>query len=169
MKQILEDATQKNRKFIETIELQVALKDYDPQRDRRFSGMLRLSYPTKANFKVLVLGDSHHCQEAQRVGIDFLSVNALRTINRNKKILKRILHKYHVVLASDNIIRQIPRLMGPSLARAGKFPSVLSHNESLEQRAYQLQCSVRFQLKKVLCMAVSVGNVSLTTEQVVST
>ena len=28
----------KTRKFKETVELQVILKDYDPQRDKRFSG-----------------------------------------------------------------------------------------------------------------------------------
>ena len=29
------------KKFLETVELQVALKNYDPQRDRRFAGTIR--------------------------------------------------------------------------------------------------------------------------------
>jgi phage tail sheath protein FI len=33
-----EEVTGKQRKFVETIELQVALKNYDPQKDKRFSG-----------------------------------------------------------------------------------------------------------------------------------
>jgi large subunit ribosomal protein L10Ae len=32
----------KKRKFRETIELQIALKNYDPQKDKRFSGTVRL-------------------------------------------------------------------------------------------------------------------------------
>ena len=32
----------KKRKFIETIELQFALKNYDPQKDKRFSGTFKL-------------------------------------------------------------------------------------------------------------------------------
>ena len=31
----------KKRKFTETVELQVALKNYDPQRDKRFSGTVK--------------------------------------------------------------------------------------------------------------------------------
>ena len=32
----------KKRNFLETVELQVGLKNYDPQRDKRFSGSLKL-------------------------------------------------------------------------------------------------------------------------------
>jgi len=31
----------KKRKFTETVELQVALKNYDPSRDKRFAGTVR--------------------------------------------------------------------------------------------------------------------------------
>lgn len=32
----------KKRNFLETVELQIGLKNYDPQRDKRFSGTIRL-------------------------------------------------------------------------------------------------------------------------------
>ena len=32
---------EKPRKFTETVELQIGLKNYDPQRDKRFSGTVR--------------------------------------------------------------------------------------------------------------------------------
>jgi hypothetical protein len=32
----------KKRNFLETVELQIGLKNYDPQRDKRFSGTVRL-------------------------------------------------------------------------------------------------------------------------------
>lgn len=34
----------KKRKFRETVELQIALKNYDPQKDKRFSGTVRLGW-----------------------------------------------------------------------------------------------------------------------------
>ena len=34
--------TSKERKFQQTVELQIGLKDYDPQKDKRFSGTVRL-------------------------------------------------------------------------------------------------------------------------------
>lgn len=32
---------EEKRKFIETVELQIGLKNYDPQRDKRFSGTVK--------------------------------------------------------------------------------------------------------------------------------
>lgn len=40
--------------------------------------------------------------------------------------------KYSAFLASETVIKQIPRLLGPGLNKAGKFPTLVSHQESLE-------------------------------------
>ena len=43
VQQLLEYSTEtKKRNFLETVELQIGLKNYDPQRDKRFSGTVRL-------------------------------------------------------------------------------------------------------------------------------
>jgi large subunit ribosomal protein L10Ae len=165
---MLEESAAKPRKFAETIELQIGLQNYSPMTERRFSGIIRLPHPTKLNYKVIVLGDSAHCNEAKQLGVDFMSVDALRSINKNRKIVKKITQSYNAVLSSESLIRQIPRLFGPGLSKVGKFPSSLSHQESLDRKIRALQCSVRFQMKKVQCLAVAVGNVTLNVQQVVS-
>jgi large subunit ribosomal protein L10Ae len=38
---VLKESQEKDRKFTETIELQIGLKNYDPQRDKRFSGTVK--------------------------------------------------------------------------------------------------------------------------------
>jgi len=43
----------KPRKFTETVELQVGLKNYDPQKDKRFSGTVKLPYTPRPQMKVL--------------------------------------------------------------------------------------------------------------------
>lgn len=40
----------KKRKFNETVELQIGLRDYDP--DKRFTGTVRLPNPIKSNLTV---------------------------------------------------------------------------------------------------------------------
>ena len=42
VKEVLAGAAEKKRNFVETIELQIGLKNYDPQRDKRFSGTIKL-------------------------------------------------------------------------------------------------------------------------------
>jgi large subunit ribosomal protein L10Ae len=39
--EVLKGAQEKKRKFRETVELQIALKNYDPQKDKRFAGSVR--------------------------------------------------------------------------------------------------------------------------------
>ena len=42
IKELLVESTgEKRRNFVETIELQIGLKNYDPQRDKRFSGTVK--------------------------------------------------------------------------------------------------------------------------------
>ena len=62
-----EELKGKKRNFIETIEMQVALKNYDPNRDKRFSGTFKLPTVPRPNMKVCVLGNAVHCEEAERI------------------------------------------------------------------------------------------------------
>jgi len=162
---ILKDSATAARKFVETIELQVGLKNYDPQKDKRFSGSLRLPAATKHTFKVCVLGDQQHCDEAKKYNLDTISLDELKKVNRNKKIVKKMAKKYTAFLASETVIRQIPRLLGPGLNKAGKFPTLISHSDDIQSKVVELQATVKFQLKKVLCLGVAVGNVKLSLDQ----
>jgi len=41
---------EEKRKFTETVELQIGLKNYDPQRDKRFSGTVKLAISSPSDF-----------------------------------------------------------------------------------------------------------------------
>nr|ACN33388.1 unknown [Zea mays] len=159
--QIVGDAKEKNRKFTETVELQIGLKNYDPQKDKRFSGSVKLPHIPRPKMKVCMLGDAQHVEEAEKMGLDYMDVEALKKMNKNKKLVKRLAKKYHAFLASEAIIKQIPRLLGPGLNKAGKFPTLVTHQESLESKVNETKATVKFQLKKVLCMGVAVGNLAM--------
>lgn len=49
---VLEGSKAKPRKFTETVELQIGLKNYDPQKDKRFSGSVKLPYCPRPSLKV---------------------------------------------------------------------------------------------------------------------
>ena len=63
-------------------------------------------------------------------------------------------------MASQSLIKQIPRLLGPGLTKAGKFPTVLSSKEDMQEKVDEIKATIKFQMKKVMCLNVSVGNVS---------
>lgn len=161
-------ASQENKRgFVETVELQIGLKNYDPQRDKRFSGTVKLpNIPRRLN--ICLLGDAHDLDRAKELGVDALSIDDLRKLNKQKKLVKKLAKKYDAFLSSDSLIKQIPRLLGPGLSKAGKFPTPLSHTDDLSTKLTEVQTTIKFQLKKVLCLGVAVGNVQLTEEQLVA-
>lgn len=87
-----------------------------------------------------------------------------RRLNKNKKLVKKLAKKYDAFLASETLIKQIPRLLGPGLSKAGKFPTPLSHSEDLEKKVADVKSTIKFQLKKVLCLGVAVGHVQMDSE-----
>ena len=161
IKTMFDGAQEKKRNFTETVELQIGLKNYDPQKDKRFSGTVKLPFCPRPEMKVCVLGDVQHCEQATAIGVDAMRVEDLKKLNKNKKLVKKLAKKYAAFLASDSVIKMIPRLLGPGLNKAGKFPTLVTHNDSLEAKVNEIRSSVKYQLKKVLCMGVAVGNVSM--------
>jgi len=169
---ILKHSTEKKRKFVETIELQVALKNYDPNKDKRFSGTLRLPIPPRRpeKFKVCVIADAKHIEEAKTAGVPSLSQDDLKKLKKDKKLVKKLAASYDAFLSSSSLIRMIPRLVGPGLNKAGKFPSVLGSNDSIPDKVEQQKASIKFQLKskKTLCLGVPVANVGMSLEDIIT-
>ena len=50
-----------------------------------------------------------------------MDVEGLKKLNKNKKLVKKLAKKYHAFLASEAVIKQIPRLLGPGLNKAGEW------------------------------------------------
>jgi len=153
----------KKRKFTETVELQVALKNYDPTKDKRFSGSIRLPNIPRPKFTVCVIGDAKHVGEAKDQEVPCMSEDDLKKLNKNKKAVKKLAQSYGAFIASASLIRKIPRLVGPGLNKAGKFPTVLGPNENITEKVESVKASVKFALKskKSLCLGVPIANLSM--------
>ncbi|KAL7424513.1 60S ribosomal protein L10A [Cryptotrichosporon argae] len=158
----------KKRNFVETIELQIGLKNYDPQRDKRFSGTVKLPHVPRPRMQLCILADAADVDRAKQLDeeLPFMTVEDLKKLNKNKKLVKKLAQKYDAFLASEALIKQIPRLLGPGLSKAGKFPTPVSHGEDLARKVNEVRSTIKFQLKKVLCLGVAVGHVDMEEDQI---
>ena len=125
----------KIRKFEETVEIQIGLKNYDPAKDKRFNGTTRLPFVARPNMTVCVLGTEKDADNAKAAGVDCMTEDDLKKLNKNKKLVKQMAGKYDIFLASATLIKKIPRLLGPGLNRAGKFPTMLNAGSSIKDTA----------------------------------
>merc|ERR1719309_1898060 len=87
---VLSAATDKKRKFTETVDLQIGLKNYDLQKDKRFSGTVKLKHVPRNKFVVCILGDQAHCDEAKSLGFPAMSTDDLKKLNKDKKKVKKL-------------------------------------------------------------------------------
>jgi len=158
-------STKKERKFVETVEMQIMLKDYDPQKDKRFSGTVRLPNQPRINMKICVIGDAAHIDEAKKLGLDTIDQDGLKNFNKVNKDIKKWAKKYHVLLCTDTIVKNLNKLLGNILNRIDKFPIAITHKEPLEKKVTEIKSSIKFQLKKVLTLNMAIGNVKMTEEQ----
>jgi large subunit ribosomal protein L10Ae len=163
IKQVLNPT--KPRKFHESVDLQVNLKNYDTTKDKRFSGSLKLPNVARPNMKVCIICDQHHLDLAAKDKLLTQTMDDLKKLNKNKKLVKKLCSQYDAFLASETIIKTIPRVVGPHMNRAGKFPSSVSQADSLKEKVIEQQSTVKFQLKKVLCLGTCVGHVKMTDEE----
>jgi large subunit ribosomal protein L10Ae len=163
----MREGKKKDRKFVETVELQVSLKDYDPNKDKRFAGSVRLPNVPRPNLKICIIADAKHAQEVQakNINIAVSDMDSLKKFNKDKKLIKTWAKKYTLLLASDSLIKQVPAVLGPILQRINRFPQVVSHNTPLLNQVEDVRASVKFQLKKVTCFGCAVGRVDMTDEE----
>eukprot|EP00045_Choanoeca_perplexa_P020271 m.3956 g.3956 ORF g.3956 m.3956 type:complete len:217 (-) comp6626_c0_seq1:322-972(-) len=164
---VLKLSQEKKRNFPETVELQIMLKNYDPSKDKRFSGSVRLPFVARPRLNICVLGDESHCDEAKNNDLPFMNVESLKKLKKNKKLVKKLAKKYDGFVASATLIKQIPRILGPGLNKAGKFPTAVTHDESLSAKVEEIRGTIKFQMKKVLTLGVAVGHVNMEHEDLV--
>ncbi|RWW24136.1 hypothetical protein GW17_00011588, partial [Ensete ventricosum] len=149
--QVVGDSREKKRKFTETVELQIGLKNYDPQKDKRFSGSVKLPHIPRPKMKVCMLGDAQHVEEVKHLGF---------YVDRYTLM--------YVLLYVVSVLLYLTDLWSSSnlICYAGKFPTLVTHQESLESKVNETKAMVKFQLKKVLCMGVAVGNCAMEEKQI---
>ncbi|XP_046363816.1 large ribosomal subunit protein uL1-like [Haliotis cracherodii] len=162
---VVQKSKSKKRKFLESVELQISLKNYDPQKDKRFSGTIKLRHVPRPKMKVCILGDQVHVDQAKANEVPCMDADQLKKLNKDKKLVKKLAKKYDAFLASESLIKQIPRILGPGLNKAGKFPSALTHQESIPSKLDEVRSTIKFQMKKVLCLSVCIGHVSMSEEE----
>lgn len=122
-----------------------------------------------------------------------MTVDDLKKFNKNKKLIKKFAKKYDNFLSSAALIKQIPRILGPGLTKAGKFPSLLDENDNVQEKIdqvkgesavndsvfrilfspltlitshlsvllFSISATIKFQMKKVMCMSLCVANVTM--------
>ena len=156
----------KKRKFVESVDLQVMLRDYNPEKDKRFNSTTVLNHPVKSNLKICLIGTIKHLDKSKDLDIEKTNIDDLKKFNREAKLIKKWARRFDVILVSESISRDVTKLIGRYVTQIGKLPVPLAENEDVAEKIEELKKTIRFRVKKFPWLAQSVGIDSLDPEDI---
>jgi large subunit ribosomal protein L10Ae len=112
IKELLSEANGENkRNFVETIELQIGLKNYDPQRDKRFSGTVKWIYQLvllpwlfsdglgyrlpnvpRPRMSICILADAADIDRAKQIDLEYMSADDLKKLVLSLTVCLKVLN-----------------------------------------------------------------------------
>lgn len=147
----------KKRKFVESIDLQIMLRDFNPESDPRFNSTTVLSHQCRSSIKMCVIGIIKHYDEANALNFDAVNLDDLKKFNKEAKLIKKWARKYDLLLVSDSLSKDVTKIIGRYVTQIGKLPVPISENESVDEKYKELLNTIRFRVKKFPWLAQSVG------------
>lgn len=167
---ILAASEEKKRNFVETIEIQIGLKGFDPARDKRLNANVLLPKKPKRSYKICLFGNENQCDEAAESDVPHKNQAELKAFKRNKKLVKKMAKSYDAFVASSTLLKKIPRLLGPTLQKLGKFPFPVGPNDKVVEKIAEVERtvkgSVKFKVGMPMCMSFAIANCDMTAEEI---
>lgn len=142
------------------------LRDYNPEKDKRFNSTTVLSYPCKSNLKICLIGTINHIEQAKEINLDAVNLDDLKKFNREAKLIKKWARRYDILMVSESLSRNVTKLIGRYVTSIGKLPVPIGENENVKDKVDELMKTIRFRVKKFPWLAQSVGIDTLEEEQI---
>ncbi len=160
----LED--RKKRKFVESIDLQIMLRDFNPEKDKRFNSTIILNHTVRSNLKVCLIGTIKHIEQSKDLNIETANIDDLNKFNKEGKLIKKWGRKFDVILVSESLSRNVSKLIGRYVTSIGKLPIPVGENEPIEEKLEELMKTIRLRVKKFPWLAQSVGVDTLEVDEI---
>ena len=68
----------------------------------------------------------------------------MKKFNKERKLIKKWAKPYKTLLASEALMKMIPRLLGNVLVKMGKFPLTILENEHIMNKVNEVRSTVRY-------------------------
>lgn len=156
----------KTREFQETLELQIMLRDYNPDKEKKFNSTVILNHPIKRNIRICVVGTIGHIDQAKALNIDAKDIDELNILSKENKMVKKWARKYDVLLVSDTLKLKFIKMVGKQVNSVGQQPSFILENENVEAKVQELLKTVRFRIKKGPWLATAIATDNLSVDEV---
>ncbi len=159
----------KPRKFKQSIELIIVLKDVDVKNPaNRLNVIVTLPHkiPGKER-KICAIGYGEFLVKAKEAGVDgVVTKEEVEKIAGNKKAIRKLAERYDFFITTPDMMPLIGRAMGMILGPRGKMPEVVRPGEDVKAVVEKLRRSVRIRMRDQPQIMVLVGSEDMDPKQV---
>jgi len=153
----------KDRKFTQSVEAIVKLRDVDPKKtDLNINEIIYLPHPAKKQAKICFIGTGDLAVRAKNAKADLvIDPSQLENFAGSKRDAKKLARSYDFFLADTALMPRIGRVLGQALGPKGKIPTPVPPNASIETMIQRMRTAVRVRSRGSLGVAAKVGDSTL--------
>ncbi|RLI01617.1 50S ribosomal protein L1 [Candidatus Bathyarchaeota archaeon] len=158
----------KDRKFVETVEMAVNLKNVDMKRpENRIDAIITLPYGLGKPRKIGVFAKGEMALKAKEAKVDLvISPEEINELAKDKRKAKKIAKNLDFFIAEATLMAEIGRKLGPILGPRGKMPQPVPPLSDPKPLVEKLKKSVKIRTRDKLTFHVPIGRKDMDPEKI---
>ncbi|XP_054917067.1 large ribosomal subunit protein uL1-like [Dermacentor andersoni] len=162
---VLSAAAKRRRRFLETVDLLVWLKDYNFQRYKRLNGIIRLPHVVKPHFRGCMIGYKIDRKEARACNLDFMSIEEVMLLKGRPTAIKKLAARYDAFLADVTLTNLLNKLLAQNFTKQRKCITPVPQHVPLDMKVKELRTSTRLWVRREQAFGISVGHVKMSADE----
>ncbi len=150
----------KERKFPQSVEVVLKLKDLDPKKtDLNINDIVYLPHPTTKQAKVCYIGSGDAALRARNAKANLvIDPSQLENYAGSKKDAKKLARSYDFFLADTALMPRIGKVLGQALGPKGKIPTPVPPYAPIEAMIQRMRGAIRVRSRGSLGVMAKVGD-----------
>ena len=156
----------KKRKFSQTIDLIVNLKDIELKKpENRINELVELPHPPKPKIKFIVFAGGDLALRAKKAGADrVLMREDIERLASDKKGAKKLIEDTDFFLAETSLMATVGKILGPILGPRGKMPTPVPPTAPIDAIINRHKTSVRIRIREQPNTQIGIGTEEMSDE-----
>jgi large subunit ribosomal protein L1 len=158
----------KERKFIQSIDLVINLRDIDPKKpEGKIQELIELPHVPQKKNRVCVIASGEMALKAKKAGSDLvLGRSDLEALAGDKKRQKQLAKTYDSFIAEAPLMPLVGRALGATLGPKGKMPTPVSPTENIVEQIEKHRKTVLIRMRGQPVLQCRVGTENMDAEEI---
>ena len=152
----------RERKFKESLELYITLKDIDVKKGFALNEVIQLPNQMSNPAAVCVMASGDMGLKAKDAKADeVLDNDSVNKLAEDKRASRKLINKYDFFLADTKLMPVVCKSLGHLLGPRGKMPTPVPFNAPIESFLSRFKTSIRVRVKNSLSISCKVGDTEM--------